>query len=117
MNEQLRELAKQAGIEIKPRRPYEDEFLGGYLESDQDFILNNYDAVLEILSGNGLEKFARLIIEECCNLLDKEGNEWLEFAKNPPQSQEDTVSCALFAAARLKEDAVVTLKEHFGIDQ
>jgi hypothetical protein len=117
MNEQLRELAKQAEIEIKSRRPYEDDFLGGYLESDQDFILNNYDAVLEILSGNGLEKFARLIIEECCNLLDKEGNEWLEFAKNPPQSQEDTVSSALFAAARLKEDAVVTLKEHFGIDQ
>lgn len=117
MNEQLRKLAKQAGIEIKTRRPYENDFPNGYLESDQDFILNNYDAVLVMLGGDGLEKFARLIVEECCNLLDKEGNDWLEFAKNPPQSQKGNVTSALFAAARLKVDAVGTLKEHFGIDQ
>jgi hypothetical protein len=61
-----------------------------------------------------LEKFAHLIIAECCDLLDKEGNEWLAFSENPPAGQENHANAALFTAFRLKEDAVDTLKNHFG---
>jgi hypothetical protein len=48
--------------------------------------------------------------------LTKDGDEWLEFAKNPTKGYEHQVGGALFAAFRLKEDAVHTLKEHFGVD-
>lgn len=66
MNERIRELAEQAGILLKPRRPYYNDEPDGYLESDNDFILNNDDAVMAILEG-GLEKFAKLILRECIN--------------------------------------------------
>jgi hypothetical protein len=63
-----------------------------------------------------VEKFARLIVEDCCAKLVEEGNDWLEFAKNPPRGQENHVTGALFAAARLREDAPDILREHFGIE-
>ena len=34
---------------IYPRRPYLDEKPDGYMESDQDFVLNNIDAAVELL--------------------------------------------------------------------
>jgi len=114
MNSQIKQLAEAAGMEIKTRRPYDDDFLGGYLESDRDFIANNQDAVLAMLGKDGLGKFARLVVQECCDLLAKEGDGWEEFANNPPKGYEHQVGKALFTAFRLKEDAVHTLKEHFG---
>jgi hypothetical protein len=35
---------------IKPRRPYEDDKPDGYLESDMDFVANNFDLCVK-LSG------------------------------------------------------------------
>lgn len=116
LNSRIKKLAEQAGMGIEPRRPENNEVLSGYSESDDDFILNNQDSVLVMLEEDGLGKFAKLIVQECCNLLEKEGNGWLEFAKNPPSGYEHHVGPALFAASRLKEDAVYTLKEHFGLE-
>ncbi len=61
------------------------------------------------------QKFAQLIIQECIKQLIKEGNDWEQFSRNPPQGQAHNASGALFAAYRLKEDAVDMLKEHFGV--
>ena len=61
------------------------------------------------------EKFAELIVRECCSKLEEMGEGWQEFAKNPPQGQAHNASGALFAAYRLKEDAVDEIKEHFGV--
>ena len=62
------------------------------------------------------EKFAELIVRECCSKLEEMGENWHEFAKNPPQGQAHNASAALFAAYRLKEDAVDEIKEHFGVE-
>ena len=88
MNERIRELAEQANCSIDGM---------GYGE------------------GN-MEKFAELIVRECCSKLVEMGEGWHEFAKNPPQGQAHNASGALFAAYRLKEDAVDEIKEHFGVE-
>jgi hypothetical protein len=62
------------------------------------------------------QKFAELIVEECCNQLIKQGNSWLEFSHNPPEGQESLSESARFTAYRLKEDAVILLYEHFDIE-
>jgi len=64
-----------------------------------------------------LEKFAELIVGECIEQLVKEGDAWEQFSRNPPQGQETNASAALFAAYRLKEDAVARLEEHFGVEE
>ena len=64
-----------------------------------------------------MEKFAELIVRECCSKLEEMGESWHEFAKNPPQGQAHNASGALFAAYRLKEDAVDEIKEHFGVEE
>ena len=63
----------------------------------------------------GIEKFAELIVAECCSKLAEMGDGWHEFSRNPPRDQIHNASSALFAAYRLKEDAVWELKEHFGV--
>ena len=63
------------------------------------------------------EKFAELIVRECCSKLVEMGESWHEFAKNPPEGQAHNASGALFAAYRLKEDAVDEIKEHFGVEE
>ena len=63
-----------------------------------------------------VEKFAELLVRECCSKLEEMGEGWQEFAKNPPQGQAHNASGALFAAYRLKEDAVDEIKEHFGVE-
>ena len=62
------------------------------------------------------EKFAELIVKECCDQLVKEGEAWEQFSRNPPEGQETNTGAALFAAYRLKEDAVSRLEEHFGVE-
>lgn len=69
MNERIKELMVKAGIEIKSRRPYIDEEPDGYLESDNDFFLNNHDTIIRLLEEGGLERFAELIVEECRNVV------------------------------------------------
>ena len=63
------------------------------------------------------EKFAELIVKECCSKLEEMGESWHEFAKNPPRGQAHNASGALFAAYRLKEDAVDEILEHFGVEE
>ena len=67
--------------------------------------------------GDNLVKFAELIVRECCSKLGEMGEDWHKFAKNPPQGQTHNASGALFAAYRLKEDAVDAIKEHFGVEE
>jgi hypothetical protein len=71
--------------------------------------------LLEI--GFDAEKFAELIVKECCSKLVEMGEGWHEFANNPPQGQAHNASGALFAAYRLKEDAVDEIKQHFGVEE
>ena len=63
-----------------------------------------------------LKKFGLLIVQECCARLEAVGDEWQEFADRPPAGQEHNASAALFAAHRLREDAVEEIKQHFGVD-
>ena len=61
------------------------------------------------------QKFAESIVAECIEQLVMEGDAWEQFSRNPPEGQENNASAALFAAYRLKEDAVSRLEEHFGV--
>ena len=90
MSERIKELVERYNREISPCYP---------------------DANRETLM-----KFAQEIVQECCLKLIEEGDSWLEFAKNPPNGMENHVTGALFASARLREDAVDVLKEHFGVE-
>ena len=90
MNERIKELALQAGFKT--------------------------DRLGHLFGGDDIEKFAELIVRECCSKLEEMGESWHEFAKNPPDGQEHNSSGALFAAYRLKEDAVDEIKEHFGVE-
>lgn len=70
MNKRIKELAERAGVKIKARRPYSDEEpYNQYLESDNDFMANNHDVVIEFLEGDGLERFAELIVRECAKVI------------------------------------------------
>jgi hypothetical protein len=69
MNERIRELSEQVGINVIPRRPYIDEEPDGYLESDNDFVLNNHEVVVKLLEGDALKKFAELIVRECMSIV------------------------------------------------
>jgi hypothetical protein len=69
-----------------------------------------------VITPEDLEKFAELIVKECCDQLVKEGKAWEQFSRNPPEGQETNTGAALFAAYRLKEDAVSRLEEHFGVE-
>ena len=91
MNERIKELAEQAGFKT--------------------------DRLGHLFGGDDIEKFAELIVRECCSKLEEMGEGWHEFAKNPPQGQAHNASGALFAAYRLKEDAVDEIKEHFGVEE
>jgi hypothetical protein len=93
MNERIRELALQAR-----KRPIGDSWTYSHPEEFE-------------------QRFAELIVKECCSKLVEMGESWHEFARNPPDGQAHNASAALFAAYRLKEDAVDEIKEHFGVEE
>ena len=97
MNERIKELAEQAEI--------------------NRFAYNQATMMNERVQEFDKEKFAELIVEECCSKLVEMGESWHEFARNPPEGQAHNASGALFAAYRLKEDAVDEIKEHFGVEE
>ena len=72
---------------------------------------------VEVWQTTFTEKFAELIVRECCSKLEEMGEGWHEFAMNPPQGQAPNAHCAMFAAYRLKEDAVYEIKELFGVGE
>lgn len=94
MNERVKELMVKAGIEIKSRRPYIDEVPDGYLESDNDFFINNHDTIIMLLEEGGLEKFAEFIVQECIDCLK-------------PLSRNHSMVGA----------AQDTIREHFGVQE
>jgi glycerol-3-phosphate dehydrogenase len=98
MNERIQELARQAGILID---------WGEDIKVGRWGIGGKYE---------NMQKFAELIVRECCELLKDSGESWEQFSRNPPQGQAHNASGALFAAYRLKEDAVDMLEEHFGVE-
>jgi hypothetical protein len=67
MNSRIKELVEQAGMTLKPRRPYIDEEPDGYLESDTDYLDNNIEATRVFFEG-GLGRFAELIVRECAQI-------------------------------------------------
>jgi|688.fasta_scaffold43595_9 hypothetical protein len=96
MNKRIRLLAEQAGIKINPRRLYWDDEPDGYLESDNDFILNNQEIVIKVLEGDALKKLAELIIRECA-----------VYVKNS--------NC--FTYASQADLCSERMKEHFGVEE
>jgi hypothetical protein len=81
--------------------------------------LHNYPPPVNPFEWEDLrsKKFAELIVQECIEQLVKEGDAWEQFSRNPPEGQKTNASAALFAAHRLKEDAVFRLEEHFGVEE
>ena len=81
MNERIKELALQAGILSKPRQlaptpviqPGVLNPLRKYV-SDEEYIQDNFDVIRAVLGGNGLEKFAELIIRECVEFIAPMGD-------------------------------------------
>ena len=102
MNDLIKQFVEQAGGDFWQR-----------IESDG--VLNK-EAYITFDPPENLAKFVELIVAECCSKLEEMGESWHEFAKNPPQGQAHNASGALFAAYRLKEDAVDEIKEHFGVE-
>jgi hypothetical protein len=102
MNDRIKELAKQAGFVLWADEEWKPD--GAVIDWSSDY-------------DNDLEKFAELIIQECMEQLVKEGDAWEQFSRNPPEGQETNASAALFAAYRLKEDAVARLEKHFGVEE
>ena len=93
MNERIKELARQA----------------------KDWAYADHDGYTAQMLFE--QKFAELIVAECCSKLVEMGESWHEFARNPPDGQAHNASGALFAAYRLKEDAVDEIREHFGVEE
>ena len=97
MNELIEKLAEQAEI--------------------NRFAYNQATMMNERVQEFDKEKFAELIVKECCSKLKEMGEGWHEFAMNPPDGQAYNASGALFAAYRLKEDAVDEIRDHFGVEE
>ena len=95
MNERIKQLVKQAA-----------DYANTYSDAGADVWFEIYN-----------KTFAELIVRECCSKLKEMGEGWHEFAMNPPDGQAHNASGALFAAYRLKEDAVDEIKEHFGVEE
>ena len=76
-----------------------------------------YEGKTYSVPANFIEAFAELIVRECCSKLVEMGESWREFAMNPPDGQARNASAALFAAYRLKEDAVDEIQQHFGVEE
>jgi hypothetical protein len=110
MNERFNEIRREIDItKLVPKVKDPND----YKEIDALFKRPVPNTVIESF----MEEFARLVVQECCELLKNSGDDWEKFAKNPPAGQENNASAALFAAYRLKEDAVGMLEDHFGINE
>ena len=107
MNERIRQLVEQAGMTLKPRRPYIDEEPDGYLESDMDYLDNNIEATRVFFEG-GLERFAELIVKECADILMKP-----EYAMNHPEELSQYNKGWVYG--RLL--GIEQIKQHFGVEE
>lgn len=104
MHKRIKELAKEAGLK---QTKWADVELNDVPVRIWQESLNDPGA---------LDTFAKLIIQECCDIISKESKEWLEFGKSPPDGQEHAASSAIFAAFRLN-DTVASVKDHFRVEK
>lgn len=119
MNERIRELALQAGILSKPRQSAPTPVIQpGVLNplrkyvSDEEYIQDNFDVIRAVLDGNGLEKFAELIVRECMNIAKhniyepdyRGGSQILEASEN-------------YRANCRAKDIFNQIVEHFGVEE
>jgi hypothetical protein len=99
MNERLQELAEQAWDDTK-------EKFGSFVDDggEVDFtFLHAYD-----------QKFAELIVRECCQYLDNEAERLFGLS----ESEEDPVFQSNFEICAEKcYDNIQGLKEHFGVEE
>ena len=100
MNERIEKLSKEAQL----------------YALDAMIKITDKEQALKVYSETYNTTFAELIVRECCSKLTEMGESWHEFARNPPDGQAHNASGALFAAYRLKEDAVDEIKQHFGVE-
>ena len=77
MNHRIKILAEQAGILSKPRQLAPTSVIQpGVLNplrkyvSDEEYIQDNFDVIRAVLGGNGLEKFAELIVKQCAGVAE-----------------------------------------------
>ena len=96
MNEKIKQLAEQAGLRLNSYLYKTD---AGELEVSNDF-----------------KNFAELIIRECIGVVRADGDHWEKLSQNPSRGQEHFRDHMLYAAYRLKEDAVWSIEEHFGLE-
>jgi hypothetical protein len=95
MNERIQELAKEAGL-IQAK-----DFKSG-------------DEVKDIVFGNGLEKFAELIVEEYINLLRKE---WYDLNNAKPIADETARDVGYRVGRKAEVIALIDkVKRHFGTE-
>ena len=96
MNERIRELAEQAGFQINP--------LKGLIHLPG----------LNPTANIQLEKFAELIVQECCQYLNSEAERLyaLSASEHQPNFQENFEICA-----EKCYDNIQGIKEHFGVEE
>jgi hypothetical protein len=95
MNERIQELAKEAGL------IHAKDFKSG-------------DEVKDIVFGNGLEKFAELIVEEYINLLRKE---WYDLNNAKPIADETLRDVGYRVGRKAEVIALMDkVKKHFGTE-
>jgi hypothetical protein len=95
MKERIQELAKEAGL-IQAK-----DFKSG-------------DEVKDIVFGNGLEKFAELIVEEYINLLRKE---WYDLNNAKPIADETARDVGYRVGRKAEVIALIDkVKRHFGTE-
>ena len=119
MNPQIRELAEQSGIPtIEGKWDYNDRNLlvkdgGEWRATQPSEIISTM-----IQSERGLEKFAELIIDECCQYLNNEIdrlNQYRAALESEPQRNEIFIA-EIDVCIDKCQDNILGLREHFGID-
>lgn len=101
MNERIKELLSQAISDVD------------YIHFDE--AIDNELAQMYI-PDIFAQRFAELIIKECVGILKADGDHWEELSQKPGHGQELYSGHMLYAAYRLKEDAVWSIQEHFDIE-
>lgn len=110
MNERLRELLQQAGSEIPPAKLkiYKNDD-GTVTSGGWEYPLENFDELFK-----SFEKFAELIVEECCLYLENEAERLYGISA----SEVDPIFQSNFELCAEKcYDNSKGLKQHFGVEE
>jgi hypothetical protein len=115
MNERIRELAEQAELPvIDGMWDYNDREI--LRREDGEWRVATPAEIISLLFAceKGREKFAELIVRECCQYLDNEAERLFGLS----ESEEDPVFQSNFEICAEKcYDNIQGLKEHFGVEE